>query len=130
MPKSSTRAALPAAATPPEYTAAGATLASKTPKSVTNAAFNPVGTMRHSASHSTPANSPSAANSRPGCGPESPIGIGSGGSSSTAPKKSASQRAGLCRVHQRTGAIAAGAASSGLQREAARDGDRRGPHAE
>ncbi len=50
-----------------------------------------------------PANSPSAANTRPGCGPESPIGIGSGGSSSTAPKKSASQRAGFCRVHQSTG---------------------------
>ena len=40
MPNSSTRAALPAAASAPEYTAAGATLASNTPKSVTNAAFN------------------------------------------------------------------------------------------
>ena len=88
------------------------------------------GTIRHSASHSRPANSPSAANSRPGCGPESPIGIGSGGSSSAAPKNSASQRAGFCRVHQSTGTITAGAASSGFHREAGRHRDGRRPHAE
>ena len=82
------------------------------PKSVTKAAFNAVGTTRHSASHNMPASSPSAANSSPGCGPESPIGTGSGGSSSTAPKKRTSQRAGVCRVHQSTGAISAGAAST------------------
>src|ERR1035437_3384850 len=115
MPKSSTRAALPAAATPPEYTAAGATLASITPKSVTNAAFNPVGATCHSASHSTPASTPSAANSSAGCGPESPIGIGKGGNSRAAPRNNASHRAGFCKVHQRTGATTAGAASTALR---------------
>src|ERR1039457_3932633 len=116
MASSNTRTALPAAATPPEYTAAGATLASRMPNNVTNAAFNPVGTNRHWDSHSTPASSPSAANNRAGCGPESPSGIGNGGSSSTAPKNSASHRAGFCKVHQRTGAITAGAASAPFRR--------------
>src|SRR6185369_13337265 len=40
------------------------------------------------------------------------MGIGRGGSRSTAAKKSASQRTGLRRVHQRTGTMAAGAARS------------------
>ena len=115
MPNRSTRAALPAAAMPPEYTAAAATLASSTPKSVTKAAFRPVGTTCHSVSHSRPANSPSAANSMERCGPESPSGIGNGGRSSAAPKKSASQRAGFCRVHQRRGMRTAGAASAAFR---------------
>ncbi len=109
--KSSTRAALPAAAGPPEYTAAAPTLASRIPNSVTNAALTPRGTIRHSASHQMPASRPRAATSIAGCGPESPSGIGSGGSRSAAPKNSASHREGSCKVHQSTGAITAGAAS-------------------
>lgn len=74
----------------------------------------PDGVTLHSPSHNIPAKSPSAAKSRHGCGPESPIGMGRGGSSRAAAKKAASQRAGLFTVHQASGSSAAGAASTAL----------------
>ena len=79
-------------------------------KVCTRAALSPVGRMRHSAIHRMPAKMPSAANSMEGCGPESPIGMGNGGSRRAAAKNRASQRAGFCKVHQRRGARRAGAA--------------------
>ena len=98
---------------------------------MTNAAFNAGG-------HDAPFRQPQHAREqserreqqRRGAGRNRRSESGSGGSSSTAPKKRASQRAGCCRVHQRTGAISGGRRQHGLQGEAARDGNRRGPHAE
>jgi hypothetical protein len=56
--------------------------------------------------------SPIAANSRDGCGPELPMGIGNGGSRSAVPRNRAIHLDGLASVHANSGTIAAGAAST------------------
>src|SRR5678815_5691431 len=100
MPNSPTRASLPAAAPGPEYAADDATLTNNTANSAINAAPTPDFGTRQSHSRASPTHKPSAASAMLGCGPESPSGIGSGGSNSAVANKSSSQRPGLRNVHQ------------------------------
>src|SRR5689334_22346306 len=85
------------------------------PNRVISAALRTVGVKVQSFSQSRPARSPIAAMASAGCGPESPMGMGSGGSSRDAAKKMAIQRAGRERLHQSAGIAAAGAARMALR---------------
>ena len=109
-----TRTALPMAGIAPESIAAGPTLIASMATSETKAAVRLLRSMRQPPAQSTPASSPSAAKTSDGCGPESPMAMGSGGSRSAAPKKSASQRTGVCRLHQSVAMASGGAQSSNL----------------
>src|SRR5947209_14676569 len=109
MPKSSTRAMLPAATSIPEYNAAGATLHSRTRNNPTIAAPNAVGRNSHSRSRTSPAHTPSAATASAGCGPVSPSANGSGGNSNAHTKKIAIQRRSEKIVQNTAGASSTGA---------------------
>ena len=130
MPNSSTRAALPAAATPPEYTAAGATLASRTPKSVDEGGVQ-------SGGHDAPVGQPQHAGEQPERG-EQQARVRAGIADRDRQRRQQQRRAEEQREPARGTAARStterrdrgGRGQHGFHGQASRDGDRGRPDAE